>query len=552
MIEIIVGEKIINKIRETGIILAFDDRYIYVRYPNREGKIPRDSFEKGVIKYENAELQSKVNQTIARAKEEKEQEIAAQRAEANKSVEDQRRIQEQLSRTHFRVCVDSASIRLDPAPITLGSIRRRDVDLIRDIFAECDKDTQKLYDLFEPQMRYMRDAHRAISKYAVGFVNKYLDTYVLRVFSRNDIYSKNPYAGITISHSDTTEVFRVLRVNGKDYHFSKNIAQQNNSMSFKNWHASEVGKNILLNKVYKLCDCGYLNDYVQVENTEYYGYMNLLIPAFYNNKVEIAFKNRAFSSAYRIHNIVGYLEEFSSKQIVFASENNALNTLPIIKKYGLFDTDVVVKLETLMRKRGDGSCVYDTLGQILQGLALDCSDLDKRLISFLRRVGYFNASLYNDYICELKERGGMTVNDFFDSDYMERHRVMMLEKNVHCSQQEKDDYMRVARELSWISREDNGYFIIVPKYIEDFFEEGSRQHNCVYVSRYYSDVIHRLSIIVFLRKQIDVSYVTIEFDYETFDVLQAYGRFNSKLDDDLYQYIVALGERLRQERLSQE
>lgn len=84
MIEIIVGEKIINKIRETGIILAFDDRYIYVRYPNREGKIPRDSFEKGVIKYENAELQSKVNQTIARAKEEKEQEIAAQRAEANK------------------------------------------------------------------------------------------------------------------------------------------------------------------------------------------------------------------------------------------------------------------------------------------------------------------------------------------------------------------------------------------------------------------------------------------------------------------------------------
>ena len=44
-------------------------------------------------------------------------------------------------------------------------------------------------------------------------------------------------------------------------------------------------------------------------------------------------------------------------------------------------------------------------------------------------------------------------------------------------------------------------------------------------------------------------YVTIEFDYETFDVLQAYGKYNRVLERSLYCYIVGLGRRLCRERL---
>ena len=86
----------------------------------------------------------------------------------------------------------------------------------------------------------------------------------------------------------------------------------------------------------------------------------------------------------------------------------------------------------------------------------------------------------------------------------------------------------------------NGYFIKIPKNISEFKYEGEKQHNCVYANGYYEKVINRQSIVVFLRKETDVPYVTIEFDYETFEVLQAYGKYNQKIDDNLYQYIVDL------------
>ena len=76
------------------------------------------------------------------------------------------------------------------------------------------------------------------------------------------------------------------------------------------------------------------------------------------------------------------------------------------------------------------------------------------------------------------------------------------------------------------------------------------QHNCVYTAGYYNKVIRKESIIVFLRKTIDIPYVTIEFDYETFEVLQAHGKYNRALEPSLYQYVVGLGRRLCRERLS--
>ena len=112
--------------------------------------------------------------------------------------------------------------------------------------------------------------------------------------------------------------------------------------------------------------------------------------------------------------------------------------------------------------------------------------------------------------------------------------------------------MQVAKELSWIDREENGYFIMVPKTIPDFKYEGDMQHNCVYACGYFERVIKRQSIIVFLREKKDTPYVTIEFDYETFDVLQALGKYNQRLDRRLYQFIVDLGKQLSIEMLSEQ
>jgi SPP1 family predicted phage head-tail adaptor len=60
-------------------------------------------------------------------------------------------------------------------------------------------------------------------------------------------------------------------------------------------------------------------------------------------------------------------------------------------------------------------------------------------------------------------------------------------------------------------------------------DEGMMQHNCVYSNRYYARVIAKRSIVVFLRKEENTSFVTIEFDYETFEVSQALGKYNRRI-----------------------
>jgi hypothetical protein len=110
----------------------------------------------------------------------------------------------------------------------------------------------------------------------------------------------------------------------------------------------------------------------------------------------------------------------------------------------------------------------------------------------------------------------------------------------------------VASELSWIDREENGYHIIIPKSIPEFKYEGQMQHNCVYTLAYYRKVIDRKSIIVFVRRDKDIPFVTVEFDYNTFVVWQAYGKYNRSIETELYEYICDLGKRLHFERLSHE
>ena len=124
--------------------------------------------------------------------------------------------------------------------------------------------------------------------------------------------------------------------------------------------------------------------------------------------------------------MINYLEEFTSKQIDFASQHDVLNTLPIIKRYGIYDIDLLNDLESVMRKRGYGS-TYEKLVENFKRLNANCSNLDKKLINFLKKVELFDAVIYNDYIDLLSHRNGITVDDFFDKNYIARHDTMVEE-----------------------------------------------------------------------------------------------------------------------------
>ena len=551
MAEVLVNAKVVNKAGEVGTIVSFENDVICVDYGNRTAKLLKDAFEKGFLRYVDADVQSQIDAEVAQVKIEQEKEQEAKHLAEGKAARDRQHIQQH---SPLGMSVTSAEIRLDAAPVTFNNVRKKDQEMIREIFAECDKETEQLHNRFRPQMS--REAY--FSKYRVGYLCKYKDTYVFRVLSRNDqcYYGHSGLNGVTIRDSFTTETLRVLRINGREYCFTKNVSFSTgyftNSRSFNNWHVSDVKSDFLLKEVIRMCDCGYLNDAVEVKNMEYFAYTKLMMPALYNGKVEVVFKHKAFGSAKRIENLIEYLEGFSSKHIDYAAKYDALNALPIIKKYGLLDRPVLQGIEAVMRKRKSGHSTYDVLKDALArlDLHLDCADLEKRLVTFVKKVAPLNPGVYLDYIRELAEGAHVTIQDFFDKDYIGRHEILVRQKNVRVSEEMQQQYIQVAEELSWIDREENGRYVMIPKTIAEFMYEGDIQHNCVYVCNYYRRVINRWSVIVFLREEKHIPFVTIEYEYGSFEVLQALGKYNQEISPELNRYVEELGERLRCEMMS--
>ena len=563
MAEIFIGERVINKLKQVGTIVSVDNTYIGVDFGNRTAKLQLDAFDKGFLKYENTDLQSAIDKGIQQIREEKDKEIEKKRL-ADEQAKNMRKMMEAQAPVGTKF--NSVSIRLDPVPASFSSVKSKHRKLVQEIFNECDKDINFYYDSFHPNMRYIVPHNYVLtydhpeylrSKYCVGFLAKYEDVYVLRVISRNDIYLPSKFGGGAVTNRDTTEIIRILYIDGEIYCFSKNLSCEygnyKNSTLYKRWQASTYIGIVNLNEVIRTCDCNYLNDYINVKDVNCLSYVKLLVSALHNNKAEIVFKNKLFSSTADIDNICDYLEEFSSKQIDFASKNKVIHTLPIIKHYGLFDIDVLCNMEALMKKGRNGRSIHDNLEQLFIRYNFDLSALDKKLIGFLRKtVVEFRAAIYGDYINELARMPALTIEDLFDKDYIERHYIMMQEKYVYYSAETNNQYIQIAQELSWIDREENGYYITIPKNIPEFQYEGHIQHHCVYTMEYFKKVIGRRSIIVFLRQEENTPYVTIEFDYETFEVIQAYRKFNQNVDEELYQYIVDLGRQLKFEMLSRE
>ena len=460
MAKVIIGERVINKNEESGVIVYFDDKYINIQYNDRLGKLLINAFEEGYIKYENAELQNKVDEAIAQAKAEEERKekerIAEEKAKAASKM-----LTKQAPSPNNDIKFERVITLLDPAPVYLNSVDKNDRELVQEIFETCDKDTQTLYEAFEPKMKYPKLTSHSRSKYCVGYLSKYSGAYVLRVISRNDVYKKRVKTGITVMESNTAEVLRVVQINGELYHFSKNISNSlghyNNSTNCAKWRRSDMGARVFLNRVVCNCDCGYLNEYVSDNNlnTEAFLFIKLLFLALENNKAEIVFKNKAFASTYAISNLANYLEEFTPKQIDFASKNDVLHALPFMKKYGVSDVQLLRDLDDVMTKRDYRSSSYDRLKFLIARIGWDLSNLDKRLMNFIKNVEDFNAAIYYDYLGDLILLQGvaLTAQDLFDRNYITRHTELFNELlaryETNASETEREDnekYIKAANE----------------------------------------------------------------------------------------------------------
>lgn len=547
MVKTVVGEKVINKLKEKGEVISVNDRYLEVDFGNRIAKLQLDAFEKGFLKYENATLQNEVDEKVKQIKNEEERKKEEARLIAEEKLRDRRLLE---SKAPLGTRFEKISVRLDPAPLKIVGVKKKRKELLQEIFSECDKDTRALYENFDPQFDYK--CGYKIS-HCVGFVVKYADIYVIRVFERTDRFGLGDLFGITVKDCTITEEYRAVFLEGNVYYFRKYSYKKrggNKGEIVEKWKNCGCFLCLTLDKVIRKCDCHYLNDYIEMEKINGGPYIKLLGAALYSNKAEIAFKEGMFWSFEKIQNVAEFLEEFSHKQIVFACMHDVINALPFIKRHGLYDVHILENLEEMASKHR-----LCTLMQFCRLLNISPHEMEKRLIRFLKGFQSYNLGTYEDYLCMLRGYPDVTVKDLFDKNFRERHDIMAREiakkrEEGERKKREKEEkaYTQEAEKLSWIDRVEKGYYFIVPKTIDDMKYEGDQQHICVYSARYYNKVIAHQSIIVFLRKKEDTPYVTIEFDYNTFELLQVRGKFNSEVDYALKEYVVNLGQRLYKER----
>lgn len=133
MADVIVGENIINKMGEAGVIASVDDQYIHVSYKSREGKLPLDAFEKKLLKYKDVKLQGKIDKVANQALEE--ERLAADKDKKARELME--------SQAPVGVKFNSVSIRFDPAPVSLSSVKRKHKNTIQEIFNQCKKEIQR-------------------------------------------------------------------------------------------------------------------------------------------------------------------------------------------------------------------------------------------------------------------------------------------------------------------------------------------------------------------------------------------------------------------------
>jgi hypothetical protein len=183
LVDVLVGELIVNKNGEVGNITTFDGQYITVAYNDRTAMFMADSFEKGHIRYLNEDLQKKADECIEKAKCE-----AAQKAEAARIDVPQKAQQPNVPARKNGVTFESVKLMLEPAQYSLNSVAKPDKALVGDIFEQCNRDIKELYEKTNPRMTYPKITSHSRSKHCTGFLCRYSDALVFRVFSRNDVY----------------------------------------------------------------------------------------------------------------------------------------------------------------------------------------------------------------------------------------------------------------------------------------------------------------------------------------------------------------------------
>ena len=157
---------VVNKLGEVGAITAFDAKYITVDYPSRTAQLLTNAFEQGHIRYVNTDLQKKIEEEIAQVKLEAAQKAEEARIAAENKKQAQKGQVAKVPVSNKEITFESVKLMLEPARYSLNSVAKPDKALVGDIFEQCNRDIQELYEKTNPRMTYPKiTSHsRSLSK----------------------------------------------------------------------------------------------------------------------------------------------------------------------------------------------------------------------------------------------------------------------------------------------------------------------------------------------------------------------------------------------------
>lgn len=282
---------------------------------------------------------------------------------------------------------------------------------------------------------------------------------------------------------------------------------------------------------------------LSIDNAPRLKYVKIMLESatrsgFSNSSIETTIKSYLLHPKYEVlwkangdkFAIIGHIDEFSNKKLVFMGENKLENSFEVLWHYDYYDLNFIKKIRS--------SSKLENLIKKLKTYGIN----KYQLARFIKKQEEFDCSDYLDYLDNLKTLEIDVKKNAFPKDYEEEHTRLSMQiqylKQGPVIKEYGQKYIETMRFLLPLERNDK-YSIVIPKRLEDFLREGQLQRICVFANGYYKGVIKHEKVILFVRTidKPDKPYVCVELD-NSFNIVQARGFSNEMAPKEVNEYLL--------------
>ena len=161
----LIGGKVKHRKFGQGVIVEVRDRYVSVDFNGVIKTFLIETLET-FFSFEDENVRNAAREAANDIKEKKQ----SQKITEEKTKEELKTVTTQASFYNDGIKYERVITFIEPAPVYLNSVNKKDRELVLEIFDACDKETQTLYKTFEPKMIYPKFTSHSRSKYCVWYV----------------------------------------------------------------------------------------------------------------------------------------------------------------------------------------------------------------------------------------------------------------------------------------------------------------------------------------------------------------------------------------------